>query len=704
MADKDYQIDIGGKQLSLKVSDWAEQASGSVLCRMGDTLVMVNAVMAERRPNLGFFPLTVEYEEKFYAAGKILGSRFVRREGRPADEAIITARLIDRAIRPLFPTHLSNEIQVVATCLSWDGANDPDVLGLMGASLALGISHAPWSGPLGVVRVGRKEGKFILNPTYEERRGADMDFLFSAVSAKGGEGDELLINMVEASAEEIGDSIFEEAFDFAASALNSMIGLQQTIIRDHGKQKVVLPDPLHDDQTEREVRELLGSRLEQALFGPKQNRMDEVNELKREIAAIIEGKYPGTGKNDYAKDFFEKELNFLMRNRILKEGKRVDGRGLNEVRDLAAEVALLPRTHGSALFKRGQTKTLSILTLGTPGDQKLLAGMEFIGKKRFMHHYNFPPYSTGEAKPMRGPGRREIGHGMLVEKALLPVIPEVADFPYTIRIVTESVSSNGSTSMASACSSSLALMDAGVPIKRPVAGISIGLVADEQGKEHRLLTDIQGPEDHHGDMDFKVAGTTKGITAVQMDVKIKGIPSSVFAEALKAAREARLKILQDVIASVLEKPRPELSPWAPRIYTLWINKEKIGGLIGPGGKMIRRIIEECEVEIDVEDSGQVFVTAVKEEAAQKALEWIRNITKEVTIGELFTGRVVKTTIFGAFVELFPGQEGMVHISELAPRRVEKLEDVVHVGDMIPVKVIKIDDQGKIGLSLKQAKQ
>ena len=701
MADKNYQIDIGGKQLSFRVSDWAEQASGSVLCRIGDTLVMVNAVMASPRPNLGFFPLTVEYEEKFYAAGRILGSRYMRREGRPADEAIITARLIDRAIRPLFPPHLSNEIQVVATCLSWDGENDPDILGLLGASLALGISHAPWLGPLGAVRVGRKDGKFILNPTYEERRTADMDFLFSVVQ----EGDELLVNMVEAEAEEAEEKAFEEALGFASSALSDMINLQQTIIQDHGKQKVVLPDPLHDDQTEREVRELLGSRLAEALFqGNKQARMDEVNTLKREMAATIEGRYPSAGKSDYAKDFFETELNRLMRERILKEGKRVDDRDLNEVRELAAEVSLLPRTHGSALFKRGQTKTLSILTLGTPGDQKLLEGMEYIGKKRFMHHYNFPPYSTGEAKPMRGPGRREIGHGMLVEKALLPVIPEVADFPYTIRIVTESVSSNGSTSMASACSSSLALMDAGVPIKRPVAGISIGLVTNEQGKEHRLLTDIQGPEDHHGDMDFKVAGTTEGITAVQMDVKMKGIPSSVFAQALKAAREARLKILQDAIAPVLEKPRPELSLWAPRLYTLWINKEKIGGLIGPGGKMIRRIIEECEVEIDVEDSGQVFVTATKEEAAQKALEWIRNITKEVAMGELFTGRVVKTTTFGAFVELFPGQEGMVHISELAPRRVEKVEDVVHVGDMIPVKVIKIDDQGKIGLSLKQATQ
>ncbi|MDO8655221.1 MAG: polyribonucleotide nucleotidyltransferase [bacterium] len=698
MADKDYQIDVGGRQLSLKVSNWAEQASGSVLCRMGDTLVMVNAVMASPRPNLGFFPLTVEYEEKFYAAGKILGSRYMRREGRPADEAIITARLIDRAIRPLFPPHLVNEIQVVVTCLSWDGENDPDALGLLGASLALGISHAPWAGPLGAVRVGRKDGKFILNPTYEERKGSDIDFLFSVVQ----EGDELLVNMVEASAEEVGETVFEEALSFAAPILRAMIDLQQTIIRDHGKQKAILPDPLHDDQIDIEVRELLGSRLEQALFqGDKHARMDEVNALKREMAATIEGRYPSAGKSDYAKDFFEKELDRLMRQRVLKEGKRVDDRGLNEVRELAGEVSLLPRTHGSALFTRGQTKTLSILTLGTPGDQKLLEGMEFIGKKRFMHHYNFPPYSTGEAKPMRGPGRREIGHGMLAEKALLPVIPEVKDFPYTIRIVTEAVSSNGSTSMASACSSSLALMDAGVPIKRPVAGISIGLILDEQGKEHRLLVDIQGPEDHHGDMDFKVAGTTEGITAVQMDVKTKGISSRVFAEALKAGKEVRLTILKDVITQVLAAPRPELSPWAPRIYTLLINKEKIGQLIGPGGKIIRKIIEECEVEIDVEDTGEVFVTAVKEEAAQKALEWIRNITREIAIGEMFTGRVVKTAAFGAFVELFPGQEGMVHISELAPRRIEKVEDVVHVGDMIKVKVIKIDDQGKVGLSVKQ---
>ena len=700
MADQDYQIELGDKRLTLQINDWAEQASGSVLCRMGDTLVMVNAVMAPRQTqNLGFFPLTVEYEEKFYAAGKILGSRYMRREGRPSDEAIITARLIDRAIRPLFPSHLQQEVQVVVTCLSWDAAHDPDVLGLMGASLALSISSIPWSGPLGTVRVGRKDSKFILNPTYEERNGAEMDFLFSVTK----EGNELLINMIEASGEEVKEALFEEAFRFAADALHNVLALQERIVKEHGKKKAVLADPTHDGKTEQEVKELLGNRLEQALFqGPKESRMDQVNEVKREIAAVIEGRYPGTLKSEYAKAFFETELNYAMRERILKEGKRVDDRGLNEVRELSCAVALLPRTHGSALFQRGQTKSLSILTLGTPGDQKLLEGMEFIGKKRFMHHYNFPPYSVGEVRAMRGPGRREIGHGMLAEKALLPVIPTIDEFPYTVRIVTEVLSSNGSTSMASACSSSLALMDAGVPIKRPVAGISIGLVTDGHGKEHRLLTDIQGPEDHHGDMDFKAAGTAEGITAVQMDVKVKGIPGSVFAQALKAAQEARVKILKEAIAPVLANPRLELSPWAPRIYTLQISKDKIGDLIGPGGKMIRQIIEACEVEIDVEDSGKVFVTAVKEEAAQKAVEWIKNITREVALGEMFTGRVVKTATFGAFVEIFPGQEGLVHISELAPRRVEKTEDVVRVGDMIKVKVIKIDDQGKIGLSVKQA--
>ncbi|MDO8470984.1 MAG: polyribonucleotide nucleotidyltransferase, partial [bacterium] len=566
--------------------------------------------------------------------------------------------------------------------------------------LALSISAAPWQGPLSAVRIGKQEGKFVLNPTYAQRRESPMDFLIGTLE----ENNKTLLNMIEAEAEEVPESEFEQAFSFAKPFLEQMTKLQKEMVKEHGKEKMVLEDPPQDLTLENEAKELIGNKLEQALFqGDKKARMDAVNELKKEVVAIIDARYPGLEKGNYIKEFFEREIDRLMRTRGLKEGLRVDDRKTDELRQLAGRVSLLPRTHGSALFERGQTKTLSILTLGTPGDHKLMEGMEFSGKKRFMHHYNFPPYSTGEVKPMRGPGRREIGHGMLAEKALLPVIPTVDEFPYTIRIVTECLSSNGSTSMASVCSATLALMDAGVPIKKPVAGISVGLLTDPNSEDYKILTDIQGPEDHHGDMDFKVAGTKDGITAIQMDVKVKGITEEIFKNALEAARKARHTILDEVISRVLPEPRKELSKWAPRIYILQINREKIGELIGPGGKMIRQITEECEVEIDVEDDGKVFITSIKEEGAKKALEWIQNMMREPVIGETYQGRVVSTLAFGAFVEIFPGQEGLVHISELAPHRVARTEDVVKVGDVIPVKVLKIDGQGKVSLSLKQAK-
>ena len=691
----------GTDDIEFRVEPYAEQAAASVFVQQGDTLVMVNVVMSNpRQNNQGFFPLTVEYEEKFYAAGKILGSRFVRREGRPTDEALITARLIDRSIRPLFPSHFTREVQVIVTCLSWDGEHDPDILGLLGASMALSLSPAPWQGPLAAVRVSKDGDKFILNPTYEQRRQSSMDFLLGTLKDKG----HTLLNMIEAEAEEVEEQDFESAFSFAKPFLEKMNELQNEMVKAHGKEKLVLEDPPQDLGLENETRELIANKLEQALFqGDKKTRMDSVNEVKREVVAIIEGRYPGMGKDVYVKNFFETEIDTLMRNRGLKEGLRVDDRKTDEIRALSAKAQLLPRTHGSALFERGQTKTLSILTLGTPGDHKLMEGMEFSGKKRFMHHYNFPPYSTGEVKPMRGPGRREIGHGMLVEKALLPLIPTVDEFPYTIRIVTECLSSNGSTSMAAVCSSTLALMDAGVPIKKPVAGISIGLLCDKESASYKILTDIQGPEDHHGDIDFKVAGTKEGITAIQMDVKLKGITEQMFKDALAAAKKARIKIIDEVILPLLPAPRKELSKWAPRIYILQIQREKIGELIGPGGKMIRQITEECEVEIDVEDDGKVFITSLKEEGATKALEWIQNMMREPVIGETYQGKVVSTLAFGAFVEIFPGQEGLVHISELAPQRVARTEDVVKVGDVIPVKVLKIDNQGKVSLSLKQAK-
>ncbi|MDP2736098.1 MAG: polyribonucleotide nucleotidyltransferase [bacterium] len=698
--NKDYKIALGGKELSLELTDLAEQANGRVLIRMGDTVALVTAVMS-RNPldNLPFFPLTVEYEERFYAAGKILGSRYMRREGRPSDEAVITARLIDRAIRPLFPKGFNREVQVIITVLSWDGQNDPDIMGLMGASVALSTSNIPWTGPVGVVRIGRVDGAFVLNPTYEERSKGDLDFVLAAVAEEG----EVRFNMIEAEGQEVPDEVFQEALEFAEPHLLQLVELQQKIAQEAGTAKVPFETPASDAELVRECREFLGDKLKTALFtGNKISRMEAVNDLKAELAYHIEGKFPGENKANPSKDFFESEIDRLVHEAALERGTRVDDRKLDQIRELDGKAGLLPRTHGSGLFLREQTKTLSLLTLGAPGDHRLLEGMEFIGKKRFMHHYNFPPYAPGEVKPMRGPGRREIGHGILAEKALLPVIPSVDQFPYTLRIVTEVVSSNGSTSMAAVCSSSLALLDAGVPITRPVAGISVGLM--QEGKRYALLTDIQGPEDHHGDMDFKVAGTREGITAIQLDVKVRGITKQIFKETLEVAKKARLHILDTVIERILPKPREELSPYAPRIIVLTINPEKIGMVIGPGGKTIHKIMDETGVEIDIDDSGEVFITSDDSEQAKRALEMVQGIVREVEVGEIYEGKVKKIMDFGAFVEVLPHQEGLVHISQLAEGRTEKVTDVVKVGDIIPVKVIKIDDLGRIDLSLKEARK
>lgn len=694
-----YKLDVGGRELKIEVNNLAEMASGSCFLQYGDTVLLATAVMSKQEmKDVGFFPLTVDYEERFYAAGKIMGSRYIRRESRPTDEAILTARLIDRAIRPLFPNGFLREIQVVATCLSWDKENDPDILGLIGASLALSISEIPWSGPVACLRIGQKNSKFLLNPTYEEREKSDLDLVLAGIEKNG----QILINMIEAEAQEADEKTILEACEFARPELKRIIDFQNKIADTLGTKKIVLEKPAPDLDLEKEIAGFLADRLEKSLFQKgKAERMEDVNELKDKLVFFVQEKYSDAAKTKYAKEFFEKEINRLVHEKAIKQEKRVDGRKLNEIREISAEAGLLPTTHGSGLFCRGQTKTLSILTLGAPGDVKLLEGMEIIGKKRFMHHYNFPPYSTGEVKPIRSPSRRDIGHGMLVEKALLPVVPSFDVFPYTIRIVSEILSSNGSTSMASCSSSSLALMDAGVPILAPVAGISIGLMTDQKKSDYKLLADIQGPEDHHGDMDFKVAGTEKGITAIQMDVKIEGITEKILADALNLAKKIRLQIL-DKMAEILPKPRPQLSPFAPRILTLQINPEKIREVIGPGGRVINKIIDECGVLIDIEDSGLVFVTAGKEEAAQKAISWIKNITREVKVGEVFQGQVKRILDFGAFVEILPNQEGLIHISKLAPYRVRKVEDVVRIGDVVPVKVVSIDEQGRINLSLLQA--
>ena len=701
-SNQNYKITLGDKEISFELTSLAEQANGRVLVRMGDTVALVTAVMSRRSlDNLSFFPLTVEYEERFYAAGKILGSRYMRREGRPSDEAIITARLIDRAIRPLFPEGFDHEVQVICTVLSWDGQNDPDLMGLMGASFALSISDIPFAGPVGVVRIGRINGNFVLNPTYEERLKSELDFVLAATAKKG----EVLFNMIEAEGQEVSEDMFQEALDFAEPHLLTLIEFQQKIAQEQDIKKLPFEKPGSDSELIRECKEFLDDKLQKALFtGERVLRMEAVNDLKAELAYYIEGKFPGQEKSNPSKDYFESEISRLIHEKALEEGKRMDDRKLDEVRELSGEVGLLPRTHGSGLFVRERTKTLSLLTLGAPGDQRLMEGMEFIGKKRFMHHYNFPPYAPGEVKPMRGPGRREIGHGILAEKALLPVIPPSDQFPYTIRIVTEVVSSNGSTSMAAVCSSTLALLDAGVPITRPVAGISMGVMLAENGKDYALLTDIQGPEDHHGDMDFKVAGTKQGITAIQLDVKVQGISKQIFKETLAAAKKVRLKILDSVIEKLLSEPRKELSPFAPRIVVLQIKPEKIGMVIGPGGKTIHKIMDETGVEIDIDDSGEVFITTDDAEMAKKASAMVQGIVKEVEVGEIYEGEVKKIMDFGAFVEILPGHDGLVHISQLADARVEKVTDVVNVGDVISVKVIKIDNLGRIDLSLKDGKR
>lgn len=707
--DKDiFSLDVGGKKLTIKTTTWTEQSSGSCLVQYGETVVMANVVMSPKNvEGMDYFPLTVEYEEKFYAAGRIFGSRFLKRESRPTDEAILTGRMIDRAIRPRFPKDFKKEVQVVVTCLSWDGENDPDVPGLIAASFALSISQIPFYGPVGAVRIGRTNGEWIVNPTYQQRLLGNFDLTLAGIvppqrdPAFGGKNDkkEVLVNMIEMGSKEATEEDTMSAVKLANEELKKIIDFQKNSANKIGKIKIVF-EPAVESNLDSEIRELLGDKLDKAITNAKagEKNLYDAESLKEEIIKAIKEKYPNEGKEKQVLPFFEKEMERIIVRNILEKDQRPDFRKLDEIRPLSCEVAVLPRTHGTGVFNRGLTRVLSILTLGGPSDQQVLEGMEFVGKKRFLHHYNFPPYSTGETGFYRGPKRREIGHGNLAEKALLPVIPNPEDFPYTIRIVSEVMSSNGSTSMASTCASCLALMDAGVPIKAPVAGISIGLAHDEKTGKYKLLTDIQGPEDHFGDMDFKVAGTKDGITAVQMDTKIDGISEEIFAKALELAKVARMKIL-DTIAKTITEPRKELSPYAPKIISFKINPEKIGEVVGPKGSVINKIIEECNgIAIDIEDSGLVSVTGQNEADVTKAVGMIKDIVREIMPGEMFEGTVRKIMEFGAFVDILPGQSGMVHISKFTKERLNKVTDVVREGDKIPVKVIGIDDQGRINLS------
>ncbi|OGZ62711.1 MAG: polyribonucleotide nucleotidyltransferase [Candidatus Staskawiczbacteria bacterium RIFCSPHIGHO2_01_FULL_34_27] len=698
MNKETFELEIGGKNLKIKITDWAEQAGGSCLVSYGETEVLATATMSNKEAHQDFFPLTVEYEEKFYAAGKIYGSRFLKRESRPTDDAILTSRMIDRAIRPLFPKDFKKEVQVIVTCLSWDGENDPDIIAMVAASFALLVSNIPWNGPLGAIRVGRTNGEFILNPTYQQKAEGNMDLTLSALERNR----EVLINMIEMGSKEVSEEDTMKATEFAEESLRNVINFQITSAEKIKKEKTEF-NPAVELDIYKDIKEFLGDKLDDAITNAPagEKNLGAAELIKEELTHYIMEKYPDEDKEKQVLPFFEKEVERIIIKNIIENDQRPDGRKSDEIRPLMTEIGVLSRTHGSGVFHRGLTKVLSILTLGGPGDQQILEGMETVGKKRFMHHYNFPPFSTGETAPMRGPKRREIGHGHLAEKALLPLIPSVEEFPYTIRIVSEALSSNGSTSMASVCASTLALMDAGVPIKEPIAGISIGLAKDEESGKYKLLTDIQGPEDHFGDMDFKVAGTKNGITAIQMDIKIDGINKDIMKEALERAKDARFKIL-DIIKERISEPRKELSPFAPKIFSMKINPSKIGEVVGPKGSVINKIIEKFTVTIDIDDSGLVVITGQDQKMVEGAAEHIKGIVKEVIVGETYQGTIRKIMDFGAFVDILPGQSGLVHISEFVPQQIKKVQDVVKEGDVIPVKVISIDELGRINLSAKMA--
>lgn len=694
METKEFSLALGDKAIVVRKNSLAGQANGSVIVSCGDTVVLATAVISKNaKEGIDYFPLSVEYEERFYAAGRIPGSRFIKRETRASQEAILTGRLIDRTLRPLFDAAVRNEVQVIVTVLSIDHENDPDVISMVAASAALATSNIPWAGPIGAVRVGRVDGALILNPSYAEREKSDMDIVVAGIHGR--------VNMLEGDAAELAEAAVVEAITLAQSHVEKLIAFQNDIVKAIGVQKIAVPAKEVDKEFVAFVESVVRAELEEILYQPhKQKRLDALNTLKDTLAQKIALQYPDdTKKGKEAMNLFEELINEIVHTNIIHKEKRPDGRKPDELRHLSSYVSFLPRTHGSGIFVRGETQVLSVLTLGAPGDQQVIDTMETKdGMKRFMHHYNFPPYSVGEVKPLRGPSRRDIGHGALAERALARLIPPQIEFPYTIRLVSETLSSNGSSSMASVCASTLALMDGGVPIKALAAGIAMGLMSDEKGN-YKVLTDIQGPEDHHGDMDLKVAGTENGITALQMDVKVDGVTIAILSETFAQAKKARLEILS-VMKTALPAPRPELSQHAPRIITLQINPDKIRDVIGPGGKVINEIINSTGVSIDIEDDGSVFITSVNQDSAQIAVEWVKNLTREAKVGEVFQGKVTRIMAFGAFVEIFPGTEGLVHVSQLSDKYVGHPDEVVKIGDVIPVKLVEIDSQGRMNLSHK----
>jgi polyribonucleotide nucleotidyltransferase len=697
MKIKEYSLEVGNKTLIAQFTDLADQTNGSVLMRYGNTVVLVTAVLGKERNDIDYFPLTVDYEERFYAGGKILGSRFVRREGRPSDEAILSGRIVDRTIRPLFDSHIRNEVQIVVTVLSL-GEDDPDVPAVIGASLALATSEIPWNGPVSAIRIGKMKGleELRIQPTYLEREDEKFELDLIACGKDG------KINMIEVGSKEVKEEVLLKALNKASSEIEKIQEFQKKIIKELAKEKIEVKKPEVSQEVAALFNEHITPKMESVVFsGPGSKK---IYQLKEEWMDLAKNKLPDINPALFD-EYFENEINDLIHKEAVFKGRRADGRGFDDIREIFVKAGgISPILHGSGIFYRGGTHIFSALTLGSPGDSQVIDGMEYQTTKRFMHHYNFPPFSSGETGKIGGINRRAVGHGALAEKAILPVLPSKETFPYTIRIVSEALASNGSTSMGSVCGSTLALMDAGVPISSPVAGIAMGLMLSPEfskdGK-YKILTDIQGPEDHHGDMDFKVAGTKNGVTAVQMDVKVEGIPISILSEAFEKAKIAREKIL-DIITREIAAPRSDISPNAPKIIAIKIKKDQIGLVIGTGGKTINEIKEKTGVDgIDIEEDGTVFITG-KHETAQKAKEIIENMTKEYKTGERYEGTVERIADFGAFVRIGHNAEGLVHISEIAPFRVEKVTDVLSVGDKVPVTITNVDETGRLKLSIKQA--
>jgi len=688
--DKTFCARLGEHEVCFSTGKLAGLAGGAVIARSGETVLLATATMAQTpRQGVDFFPLSVDFEERLYAAGRIPGS-FFRREGRPSEKAILTSRLIDRPLRPLFPSDMHNDVQVIVTSFSQGDEQHADILGINAASAALMISDIPFEDPVGAVRIGLIDGQLVVNPTIPQMQQSSLDLRVA--------GSENAIIMVECGANEVDEATMVEALELARQSYQDIIRAQREMRAAVGKPKSAYPSFTTPETLFERVENLVGARIQALLREEllKGERIESMNALEKEAqAALVEEAEVNGWTTTQISEAFHDVFKKIVRARILNEGIRPDGRDTRTIRPLSAEVGLFPRPHGTGLFNRGETQVLSLATLGMPGEQQELDDLFPEETKRYMHHYNFPPYSTGEAYPLRGPRRREIGHGALAERALLPVIPSKEEFPYTIRVVSEVLSSNGSTSMASTCGSTLALMDAGVPIKAPVGGIAMGLITD--GTRYAVLTDIQGLEDHLGDMDFKVTGTREGITALQMDIKIKGVNRQILSEALEQARLARLQIL-DVIEATLPAPREELSKYAPKMLTTHINVDKIGALIGPGGKNIRALQEKYEVKIDIEEDGTVFVAATGGDGAQEAIRHINGMMQTAEEGKVYSGKVVRLTDFGAFVEILPGTDGMVHISQLADRRIESVSDAVQVGDEILVMVTDVSPDGKIRLS------